>query len=112
MSLKKLFAFIGLLGVILSAFGSHYLKSRISSEHIQTWTTASFYLFVHVIVGLYACQFVARKRSQTLFLWGILFFSGSLYILVLTKVKIFGLITPIGGILFILGWLFLALDLK
>ena len=69
MAIKKLFAFIGLFGVVLSAFGAHYLKNKISETHIQTWTTASFYLFIHVIIGLYSSHFVAKKRSQYLFLW-------------------------------------------
>jgi len=111
MFFKRLFPIIGLCGVILSAFGAHYLKGKITEAQLQTWTTASFYLFIHVLAGLYCSHFVSKKRSQTLFVGGVFLFSGSLYVLALSNIKMIGLLTPIGGVLFILGWLFLALDI-
>jgi uncharacterized membrane protein YgdD (TMEM256/DUF423 family) len=108
--IKKSFAILGLLGVFLGAFGAHYLKNKITPLQQQTWNTASFYLFVHVLAGLYSTSLVSKKRSQYLFLGGILLFSGSLYALSLSNISAFGIVTPIGGVLFILGWLFLALD--
>lgn len=112
MQLKRIFAFFGLIGVVLSAFGSHYLKKILSEAHLQTWKTASLYLFIHVLAGLYCGHYVTQKRSQYCFLFGIVIFSGSLYVLSILNIPLIGIITPIGGLLFILGWLFLLLDMK
>lgn len=112
MIFKKIFAVIGLFGVILGASGAHYLKSFLDADHLETWKTATFYLFIHTLAGLFASQNSVRNRSAFCFLFGILLFSGSLYTLAFFRMTIVGAITPVGGVLFLLGWLFLALDLR
>ncbi len=112
MNFKKIFCIFGMLGVCLSAFGAHALKSVLTTEHMKTWQTASQYLFIHVLAGLYAEQFSQRKRSSYFFFFGTVLFSGSLFLLALTNMTALGIITPIGGICFILGWLFLFFDLS
>lgn len=78
---------------------------------MQVWNTANFYLFIHVFAGLYSSNFVSKTRSQYMFLVGIILFSGSLYLLSVLNMKALGFVTPFGGVMFILGWLFLAFDL-
>lgn len=111
MRLKKIYCILGVIGVILSAFGAHALKNILDADHMKTWQTASLYLFIHVLAGLYSEQHSKKNRSSYLFFTGIILFSGSLYALVLTKIRYLGIITPIGGVSFILGWLFLFFDL-
>lgn len=112
MNLKKVFSLLGLFGVVLSAFGSHYLESRFTNGQMHIWTLASFYLFIHVLAGLLSCYFSTKKRSSLFFCGGTIFFSGSLYTLSALGWKFLGFITPVGGLFFILGWLFLFIDLK
>jgi uncharacterized membrane protein YgdD (TMEM256/DUF423 family) len=99
------------IGVGLGAFGAHGLKARnLSSDLLQYWQTATFYLFIHsigMLINSLAPTF--SKFSMAMFFIGILLFSGSLYVIVLTGEKWYGRITPIGGLSFILGWIWLAL---
>jgi len=110
MLIPKIFSLLGFLGVVLGAFGAHFIKYKVSSEHLESWKTATFYLFVHVIVGFIAFNCTKKHRSQYCFISGIFIFCGSLYLLVLLNKPILGAVTPIGGGLFLLGWLFLLLD--
>jgi len=110
MNFKKIFAFIGFIGVLLGAFGAHVIKNQVEPSLFEVWKTATLYLFVHVLAGLYAVQFAKKQRSAYLFFSGILIFSGSLYILALSGQKFLGAITPVGGLLFLLGWLMLVVD--
>lgn len=103
-NLDKTFAFFGMWGVILGAFGAHAIRAHVSVELLENWKTATLYLFVHVVAGLYSTHFSARHRSAYCFLIGIFLFSGSLYTYVLTNFKLCGMITPVGGAFFILGW--------
>ncbi|MCS5618333.1 MAG: DUF423 domain-containing protein [Myxococcota bacterium] len=103
-------AISGTLAVIAGAFGAHALKARLSPEQLESWTTASQYHLLHSIVilalGLFAAQSgKSIKLPASLFATGIVLFSGSIYLLVLTKMRWFGPITPIGGLFLILGWL-------
>ncbi len=103
-------ALFGASAVATGAFGAHGLKARIAPELLTTWSTAAAYHLAHsfalLALGLYA---QATSRPITLpaglFCAGIVVFSGSLYILVLTGVKWLGAITPIGGLLLIAAWL-------
>jgi uncharacterized membrane protein YgdD (TMEM256/DUF423 family) len=111
---------LGLLAVITGAFGAHGLKAQIDAQQLEIWHTAVQYQFYHVFALLFLST-IARPNSRLvkaayyLFVLGIVFFSGSLYLLAcrdmlgLTKLYLIGPITPIGGLLFILGWLMLAL---
>jgi uncharacterized membrane protein YgdD (TMEM256/DUF423 family) len=116
-SLYKMYWFrIGCLSmasaVALGAFGAHALKSSIKDEKLlKTWDTAVQYHFIHSLALLAIPSNHIGPRG----LWGIrllsagiLLFSGSLYLLVLSGKKSLGAITPIGGVAFILGWIFLA----
>jgi len=106
------------LSVILGAFASHGLKKKISPEMVAVFKTGVDYQFYHTFaLALVGLSLIASNIDQGKFLtWaficfgiGIVFFSGSLYLLALTKKKIFGPITPLGGLFFILGWLFFVL---
>jgi uncharacterized membrane protein YgdD (TMEM256/DUF423 family) len=108
----------GGLSVILGAFAAHGLKKKISSEMLSVFKTGVDYQFYHSLaLALVGLSQVAQNIEQSMFLtWaficfgiGIIFFSGSLYLLALTKMKVFGPITPLGGLFLILGWLFFTL---
>lgn len=105
-------AILGMLAVVLGAFGAHGLKETLSRyETVSIWETAVFYHFVHAIM---LC-FLATRRSVPggpwlSFLIGIAVFSGSLYVLALTNQRWLGAITPLGGVAFIVGWLWLAIS--
>ncbi|GAB3376388.1 DUF423 domain-containing protein [Spongiibacter taiwanensis] len=108
-------AIFGFLAVALGAFGAHGLKDRLSADMLAVYHTAVQYHFVHTLALLgvsillhQGAQHGALKASVWLFAVGILIFSGSLYALAITNIRILGAITPIGGVLFLLGWLSLA----
>ncbi|GAB3937608.1 DUF423 domain-containing protein [Mucilaginibacter myungsuensis] len=113
-------AFFGMLAVVLGAFGAHALKAVFTPAHLDTWHTAVQYHFYHVFALLFLSTFARFKTgliaaSFYLFTAGIIFFSGSLYLLSCRDVlniswlHILGPITPVGGFLFIAGWVTLAL---
>jgi uncharacterized membrane protein YgdD (TMEM256/DUF423 family) len=104
------------LGVIIGAFGAHALKNiLVQTGRQDTFELAVRYQFYHsfalIISGLLMSQFPSSKIKYAVlsFLTGIVFFSGSLYILSLTGVTMLGAVTPFGGLFFILGWFFLFL---
>lgn len=118
-------AISGALAVILGAFGAHALKNILAEEALKTFHTGVEYQFYHslalLIVGLFTASAPASKGLKwagNLFLGGIILFSGSLYVLTLLKatgdvgLKSIGLITPIGGLLFVVGWISLALGVS
>ncbi len=114
----KLGAAFMLAGVVLGAFGAHALKSRLSPESMQIYQTAVLYHFIHAL-GLFVVAWAfsvdpsPRIRLAGICLSvGILLFSGSLYALALSGIKVLGAITPLGGLLFIAGWGLLALGGK
>lgn len=103
-------ALILFLGVILGAFGSHALADRVTPARLGTWETAVLYQLVHGL-GLLLVALLGRQPGMpvlTLPTWslglGVLFFSGSLYGLVLLDLPLLGAVTPIGGTLFLIGW--------
>lgn len=108
----RISAFMGFAGVMLGAIGGHALSEILTSHGTENvWRTASFYHLVHSLVLLFlswADSF--RKGPWVCFLLGILFFSGSLYILAGTGIRGFGGMTPIGGIFFLVGWLWLVIS--
>ncbi|HET8883663.1 MAG TPA: DUF423 domain-containing protein [Solimonas sp.] len=107
-------ALYGFLGVAFGAFGAHALRARLSADMLAIWKTAVDYQFYHalalLLVGLWIAQQPARALNVAgiCFALGILLFSGSLYALALSGVRVLGAITPFGGLLFLLGWLSLA----
>ncbi len=98
---------LGFLGVALGAFGAHSLRESISPKMLSVWNTATLYLFVHVFAS-YVAHWRGSKRIGALFLFGTLLFSGSLYMMVLTGFKVLGMITPLGGVVYLLSWASLA----
>ncbi len=112
-------AIFAALAVILGAFGAHALKEVLQPDQLQTFETAVKYQFYHsfalVATGIIFSSFPFRqiRLASTFFIIGILLFSGSLYALTLLKmngqVGLGGvsIITPIGGLFFIVGWLML-----
>ena len=103
------------LAVIMGAFAAHALKQFFDQYATDVFKTGNFYHFIHslalIIVGILQQKFdIDLTISGYSFFFGIVIFSGSLYTLALTGVKGLGAITPIGGLLFILGWLWLAIQ--
>jgi uncharacterized membrane protein YgdD (TMEM256/DUF423 family) len=115
----KTAAILGFFAVILGAFAAHALKELLSDYAINIFETGVRYQFYHVFAllgaGVLYKEFPNKfiKWSGIFFIAGIILFSGSLYFLTYVKgtvmpgYKWIGLITPVGGLLFILGWLFL-----
>ena len=111
-------AIFGAIGVALGAFGAHALKAMLAeSGRLDTYELAVRYEFYHalalLLVGIIQQTLNNRyiKLSSALFALGILMFSGSLYLLCFTQIKTFAMVTPLGGILLIGGWLLLALGI-
>ena len=104
----------GFLGVALGAFGAHALKGRLTPEDFAIFETGVRYQMYHALALLLVAGFLARGGSgaSTLAGWGftagILVFSGSLYLLVLTGERWLGAVTPLGGLDFLVGWAALA----
>jgi uncharacterized membrane protein YgdD (TMEM256/DUF423 family) len=108
-------AVFGALGVGLGAFGAHALKTKLSPEDLAIFEISVRYQMYHAM-ALIGVGVVAMRIDSTLlkiagwaFVMGILIFSGSLYALVGTGVRILGAVTPIGGVALIAGWLLLAI---
>jgi uncharacterized membrane protein YgdD (TMEM256/DUF423 family) len=110
--LAKSHAVLGFLGVACGAFGAHALQTRLTEVRFENWKTATLYLFVHALAGLLSLIICRKNTASLLFLVGCLIFSGSLYALVLVEMPILGAVTPVGGVLFLAGWVTLALTLK
>ncbi len=107
-------ALSGALAVMAGAFGAHGLRERVAVEQIQSWATASHYHLLHSLVLLALALYAAQSGREVqwpaiLFTVGIVLFSGSIYLLVLTPIKWLGPVTPVGGFFLIAGWLSLLL---
>lgn len=107
-------AVAGAIGVALGAFGAHSLKARVTADLLVIFETGVRYHMYHAF-ALLAVAYAATRwpdgwstLAGWLFLLGIVFFSGSLYVMTLTGIRWLGAITPIGGVFFILGWIALA----
>jgi len=110
----RLIGISGAVCVMLGAFAAHGLEGRLSERYMDIFQTAVFYQFLHTLAlfGLICLpdQLVnpkIRHWAAISFALGILIFSGSLYLLVVTRIGALGMITPIGGSAFIVGWLLL-----
>ena len=110
-------AILGMLTIILGAFGAHALKEELDPESLQSFETGVRYMMYHVL-GILLINFnpILNQRQKTrisqLFLLGILFFSGSIFVIAtgIIEAKTIWFITPLGGLFFILGWLIAALS--
>ncbi|MEY2536639.1 MAG: hypothetical protein QOG67_379 [Verrucomicrobiota bacterium] len=99
------------LAVALGAFGAHALKATLETHGMsEVWNKAVLYHFIHAVVlvmlGLYGG---AARGASWLFVVGILFFSGSLYVMAVTNIRWLGAVTPVGGLCFLAGWAWLAI---
>lgn len=109
---------LGVLSIVSGAFGAHLLEDYLTVERLQTFETAVRYQFYHVFF-LIALGLSFDKFSQQFIKYafyfcasGMVLFSGSLYILCLTNNSLFGAITPIGGVSFIIAWICFFLAIK
>jgi len=106
------------LGVLLGAFGAHALKNSLSPEMLAVYKTGVEYQFYHalglLLIGLIGFRLNSKwiQVSAILLIVGIILFSGSLYILSISGIKIIGAITPIGGISFVSGWICLIIGIQ
>ncbi|WP_027965164.1 DUF423 domain-containing protein [Halalkalibacillus halophilus] len=107
-------AISGFITVALGAFGAHGLENRLSEKMLQTWEKAVQYQMFHTMAIFIAGILLIRTEigmfqgAAWAFLIGIVLFSGSLYIYSLTSAKTFAMITPVGGLAFLVGWAILA----
>lgn len=115
----KLGSIMMALAVALGAFGAHGLKNIVDAYGMEIWQKAVNYHFYHALgllfISFLFSQKINEKRLKNagyIMFTSILIFSGSLYIMALTGVKILGAITPIGGVGFIISWVLIALSNK
>ena len=107
-------ALAGFTGVALGAFAAHGLRGRLSPEMLAVFETGVRYHVYHALALIATAAIMERFGGRLvaaagwLFTAGIVLFSGSLYLLAFTGITIFGAITPIGGVAFLLGWACLA----
>ncbi|BBB69422.1 membrane protein [Undibacterium sp. YM2] len=113
-SLIAISAILMFTGVAAGAFGAHGLKQMLSADMLAIWQTAVTYQMVHGL-GMLALGIMLQQQDNTLLrkaawamLAGVIIFSGSLYALALTGIRILGAVTPIGGVAFLAGWAMLA----
>jgi len=115
----RLFATLGsvsaLIAVAAGAFGAHALRARLAPDLLAVFETGARYQMYHAL-GLLGVAWIASRSPSPLVAWagwlfllGTLLFSGSLYALALSGIRIFGAITPLGGVAFMAGWICLAL---
>jgi uncharacterized membrane protein YgdD (TMEM256/DUF423 family) len=110
-------AALGGISVILGAFASHALKGKLSDRALDIWETGTKYQMYHALALILVALLLYRLNDKSTplmmagyaFITGTVLFSGSLYALSLTGIKILGAITPMGGVAFIIGWICLAI---
>lgn len=108
-------AVLGATGVMLGAFAAHGLRGKLPDNLFNAFETGVTYQFYHALALLALALWIKQTNSTWLiasgYLWlaGVILFSGSLYAMALTGIKWFGPVTPVGGLLFILGWVSLLI---
>jgi uncharacterized membrane protein YgdD (TMEM256/DUF423 family) len=107
-------AFLLALAVAMGAFGAHALRGRLDDYSLSVYEKAVFYHFVHalgiLLIGILMRSTGYGAKAGWLLAIGILLFSGSLYALALSGVRVLGAITPLGGLCFIAGWILLGFE--
>ena len=104
----------GFLAVALGAFGAHGLEGKLSEKALGTWDKAVNYQMFHTMALLVTGLLLAKLQSGGLiwagwmFFIGIVLFSGSLYVYSVSGIKTFAMITPFGGVAFLIGWILLG----
>ena len=109
-------AFLGFSSVLLGAFGAHMLKEKLGVDALKSFETGVKYQMFHVLAILLIYSFQKIKKTHKLrisiiFILGILCFSGSLYLISIGFVKATNIwfVTPLGGLLFLIGWMYLSI---
>ena len=110
--------FSGFIGVALGAFGAHGLRGKLDESGMHAYETAVSYQLIHTLALLVCLVLMTQLGKYWAFTYasfafsiGILLFSGSLYLLTVFGLKIFGPITPLGGIFLLAGWVLLSLGI-
>jgi uncharacterized membrane protein YgdD (TMEM256/DUF423 family) len=114
----KLFIILGainaFLAVALGAFGAHGLEGKLEPKYLETWKTGVTYQMFHATGLLIIAVLLGNLPANSLLSWsgwlmfiGIIFFSGSLYVLSVTQISILGAVTPLGGVAFLAAWILL-----
>lgn len=110
-------AIIGILTIILGAFGTHALAEKLSIDSMKSFETAVQYQMYHVLALLFINTYngfsnKTKKYISILFFFGILFFSGSIYLITIGGIsaKSIWFITPLGGLAFIAGWMLILIN--
>ena len=102
----------GFTGVAIGAFGAHGLKDTLSPENMEIYKTGVMYHLIHAVAILAIAVSGNTKfiKSALFFLIGIILFSFSLYLYAVTQITWFAIITPFGGVSFLVGWFLLILE--
>ena len=102
----------GFTAVVIGAFGAHGLREELSAEMLEVYKTGVLYQFFHTIVLLILSlnNFIKGKIPSIFFLAGIILFSFSLYLYSTSGVRFFAMITPVGGVCFLIGWFWLIVE--
>ena len=102
----------GFTAVAIGAFGAHGLKQNLTTDMLEVYKTGVLYQFIHTIVLLVLSltNFIKTNVASVFFLLGIILFSFSLYIYSTTGITFFAMITPIGGVCFLIGWLWIIVE--
>lgn len=104
-------AVFGFLGVALGAFGAHGLSDALNEKMLETYNTGVLYHLIHSVVLLALALSNYKFVKSFLFIaLGILLFSFSLYIYSVTGITFFAMVTPIGGVSFLIGWIFIIVE--
>lgn len=105
------------LAILFGAFGSHALKEKLTLEQLEIYDIATRYLMFHAL-GIFAIGILGYQMPSEVLTWpllimvfGILIFSGSLYLISLVGYKKLGMVTPIGGLALIISWLMVAYNI-
>jgi uncharacterized membrane protein YgdD (TMEM256/DUF423 family) len=114
MNLYRIGALLGFLAVAFGAFGTHALQERLPPEMLRIWQTGTQYQLIHSVMTCF-CGWASVSSSSRkveiagwLFVVGIIVFSGSLYVLALTEIRVLGAVTPLGGLSILAGWFLTA----
>lgn len=113
---KKLWIIIsavsGFTAVAIGAFGAHGLREKLSAEMLEVYKTGVLYQFIHTIILLILSltNFIKTKIASIFFLLGIILFSFSLYIYSTSGIQFFAMITPVGGVCFLIGWFWIIVE--
>jgi len=102
----------GFTAVAIGAFGAHGLREKLSAEMLEVYKTGVLYHFIHTIILLILSltNFIKGRIASIFFLAGIILFSFSLYLYSTSGIRFFAMITPVGGVCFLIGWFWLIVE--